>query len=186
MKQAQGKRESDAAAVVAAAEEAAGGQAQGQLAPGEVRLSTGVVVRVRPMSRDVYEDILSRFKEPEVPYWTNPEKGRTEENPSDPDYVRARRQYTAQVNRALKLAVYALAVDIVHVPEGADGPESPGWQERLRLSGLASGDSALAHVVDWLRFYAAKADEDSDELLRVAGRMIGVREADAQAALKSV
>jgi hypothetical protein len=168
------------ATVIAAAE-----GARAELAAGEVRLSTGVVVHIHALARDVYDDLLERFPEPAVPV-EDTGKGRLEENPSDPAYQAALREHARRINRAARFAIFTLATEVVSVPDPAWGPDGATWLEYRARSGMASGDTPLARKLDWLRFYAAKADADRDAIMVTAGRMLGVLEADALGAMKSV
>lgn len=148
-----------------------------------VTLGTGVVVRVKPISHDTMVSILARFKEPPVPMYYDPERGREIENPDDPDYIEARTRYNIDIAQAMTIAIYALGVELVEVPEDFPGPDDADWLEERRLAGLSSGDSRRARLMDWLR-HKATIGGDNGKIMYAAGRATGTMEGDAAAAMK--
>lgn len=159
--------------------EVAGGE------PGVITLSNGVVLRIKAISKDAYLDVMARFEEPSPPVVLS-QKGRKEANPNDPAYKKAVSQYRINLARGITLAVYAMGVELISVPDNVRGPFDEDWREELRLSGLSSGESERAQVMDWLRHFAAKNTLDNQAIMLAAGRMLGTPEADVQDATKSL
>lgn len=153
--------------------------------PGVITLSNGVVLKIKAVSKEAYLDVLARFEEPRPPIALT-QKGRKEANPNDPEYKRQLQQYRVNLARGITLAVYAMGVELISVPDGVRGPFDEDWLEELRLSGLASGTSERAMVMDWLRHYAAKSTLDNQAIMLAAGRMLGTPEQDVQEATKSI
>ena len=170
-------------AVVAAAEELAGA---GALDAGVLRLSTGVVVRAVGVPRAVFLRIMRKFEEPRPPVEVDPDKGRAEENLSNPDYLRALQAYRLQLAQAINDASLLLGVEIVSTPDGFPGPDDAGWLAERDLAGISSGDSAAARKLDWLTAKAARTDLDYLSIMRAVGRATGTPEADVQEAVKRV
>lgn len=169
-------------AALGAAQESASAQRDER----EVTLSTGVVIRVGFVPREIWGSINTRLPEPQPPIWRDPERNRETPNANDPEYLEKRAEWSMQIRRAFEAALYVLAVQVVSVPDGLPGPNDAVWLERLRLSGMASGDSADAHRLDWLRLVGAPLVEDWAAVMKVAGRFVGVPEVDVAEATKSV
>lgn len=153
---------------------------------GEVTLSTGVVVRGRPVPDEVLARVFKRARdnEPKVPMWTDPAKGREEPNPNDPDYLEAKRRAATDLAMFSANALIMYGVEVVSIPDGFAGPDSPEWRDELALSGMASGAGAVGRLFDWLTIKAAPHERNL--LLRIAGRATGTLEVDVDEATKSV
>lgn len=167
--------------VIEAAEEIASAEVQ----PGGLTLSTGVVVRAKPMSKQVYVKVLRKFPPPTVPVVYMPDKEREEENPSDPEYLRALQEQRITSALAIGDAAQVLGLEVVSIPEGFPGPGSPEWLEERDLLGLSSGDSSAARRLDWMKYKAAPADDDYKAIMLAVGRATGTPEADVTEAVKS-
>lgn len=167
--------------VLEAAEEIARAQEEGE----GLVLSTGVVVRARPMSKQVYVAVLRKFPAPTVPRVYVADKEREEENPNDPAYLAAVRQREIDSAFAVTDAALLLGLEVVSVPEGFPGPDDPAWLEERELLGLSSGDTASARRLDWLKYKAAPDDADFKAVMLAVGRRAGTPEADVTAAIKS-
>ena len=95
---------------------------------GVVTLSTGVRARLVPVSINLVRDAAMRVPDPEVPKFLNEEKGREEENPNDPAYLKA------VAEAAEKRATAGMDAAILFGVELADGlPENDGWLRKLKF-----------------------------------------------------
>lgn len=91
-------------------------------------LSTGVRVRLVPVSAALLSEVTSRIKDPQVPLWRNEDKGRDEPNPSDPEYLRELDEASTKRGMAAMDAMVMFGVDLV------DGvPEDDSWLKKLRF-----------------------------------------------------
>ena len=56
---------------------------------GRITFSTGVVLGTQPIPRRFIRDLYDIFekRKPQIPTFMNPQKGREEPNPADPDYI---------------------------------------------------------------------------------------------------
>jgi len=96
--------------------------------PGEVVLSTGVRVRLRPVPAWLVQEAQSRVEDPAVPNWRNPDKDREEPNPSDPTYLAAMVKAQARRAEAATDVMVLYGVELVDaVPPDAD------WLPKLRF-----------------------------------------------------
>lgn len=96
--------------------------------PGEVTLSTGVRVRLRPVPAWLVQETQNHVLDPEVPIWHNPDKGRDEPNPADPAYLAALQR--AQARRA-EAGTDVLVLYGVELVDGV--PPDEDWLPRLRF-----------------------------------------------------
>lgn len=163
-------------------------QGTGQLAQGEARLSTGVVIRGKAAPREVLMRAYERIARdaPPVPMWLNPDKGREEPNPDDPDYLAANKQHEARAALAIRRALIMYGVQVVSVPDGLPDVDSEDWREEVEVSEMSSGHSPLVRLYDWLTIKAGPTEDDYKLLFFVAGSANGTLEVDAAAAMKSV
>lgn len=90
-------------------------------------LSTGVRVRIHPVSTALLDEVANRIKDPDVPMWHNEDKGRDEPNPNDPTYNRQLADANRQRGVAVMDAMVMFGVELV------DGvPETDEWLTKLR------------------------------------------------------
>jgi len=93
----------------------------------EVRLSSGVRVRVNPVSGWLIEDVTAGIKNPPVPVWHNPDNERDEENPNDPGYLQAISDVRQKRIEAVLDTVVLFGMELV------DGmPKDDMWLQKLR------------------------------------------------------
>jgi hypothetical protein len=102
--------------------------AQGQGGEGIVTLSTGIRVRLHPVSSSLVEEMRAAVKMPPVPKVWIEAKEREEENPNDPRYMEA----VEEANRKKADAMFdALVMFGIELLDGL--PESDQWLRKLRL-----------------------------------------------------
>lgn len=90
-------------------------------------LSTGVVVRIKPVSSLLIQAVTSKIPDPVVPIWHDENTGRDTPNPLDPAYVAAMERATQERGVAALDAMILMGVELV------DGlPEDNRWLKRLR------------------------------------------------------
>lgn len=156
-----------------------------------VTLKSGVVLEITGITPETYTSIQRRFEssEPRPPVVEIKGKGRREENPSDPDYIRAHNAWELQKSLGLLQAIYSFGTRVVVVPEGLIGPDSEEWAEEWRLSEMGVTNSAKELFVGWLKHKATHFNKEEFAQERVAifnaaARMMGVSEADIAEAAK--
>lgn len=94
----------------------------------EFALSTGVVVRLHPVSSSLVEEMKSAVKMPPVPKVWIEAKEREEENPNDPQYIEAVEECNAKRSDAIFDALCMFGVELV------DGlPEDDSWIKKLKM-----------------------------------------------------
>lgn len=93
-----------------------------------VTLSTGVMVRLHPVSSSLVEEMKNAYEMPPVPVVFIPEKEREEENPNDPKYIDEVERVQSKRADAILDALVTFGVELV------DGlPEDSSWLKRLKL-----------------------------------------------------
>ena len=92
-----------------------------------ITLSTGYVVRLKPVAAVLIQEAQAKIKEPVVPT-QKLDDGRTTENPQHPDYIQAQRM--AYLARA-QAGIDTMVLFGVELPEGL--PEDEGWLKKLRF-----------------------------------------------------
>jgi hypothetical protein len=91
-------------------------------------LSTGVVVRLHPVSSSLVEEMKGAVKMPDVPKVWIEAKEREEENPNDPQYIEQVEACTAKRADAIFDALCMFGVELV------DGlPDDDSWLKKLRM-----------------------------------------------------
>ena len=149
-----------------------------------VTLSTGVVLRVKKVSRNLIADIIARHAPPSVPLYYNEEKGRQEENPDDPEYLSALQMYRARLGNDINNAIILDGTEIESVPEALEPMTSSRWLERMRLKGY-NVDGQDARYLYWVKFVAADdSTDDFRKLIEGVKRQMGILETDVQASVK--
>lgn len=157
--------------------------AKATLDPCLVELSSGVVLRAKPVPSSLFGDIVARYPAPEPPVVFIPDKGREEENPDDPGYLQRVQANNAAIAKAMSDAVWLLGTEVESLPKGFPSVESPVWQEELRLLGYDL-KSPRARYLAWVKFKAGPELQDYQAVWKAVGRLTGVTEADTQAAVR--
>lgn len=94
----------------------------------EMITSSGVRIKLVPVSTALIDEVTSRIHDPEIPMWHNEAKDRDEPNPSDPNYLRA----VEAANRERGVAVLdAMCMFGVELLDGL--PEDSGWLAKLKF-----------------------------------------------------
>jgi antitoxin component of MazEF toxin-antitoxin module len=147
-----------------------------------VALSSGATIRVKPIPRAVWRRVLRSVDEPAVPLWTDSE-GRTEPNPSDPDYLAALDSADRLRYERLSRLMLAAGLELVD-PGPLDTPEDEGWSSALREAGLDVATSGRERWRDWLELYAMVTDEDLVQTFTAAQRAVGLLEWEVLTAMR--
>lgn len=138
---------------------------------GETILSTGIRAKLTPLAPALLQSVLAAIKEPPVPKFFNEDKGRDEENPADPDYLKAVQETALQRNKAALEAAIMFGVELL------DGlPDDDQWISRLRFlekRGLldlsdVNFEDPMEKEFAYKRFVAV-TNSDYEQLSRLSG-----------------
>jgi hypothetical protein len=149
-----------------------------------VTLSTGVQLKIKPVSKHFIFQVTSKFKKPEVPMYMNEAKGRMEENPSHPDYLEAQEQYIIDVVDATNDLVLMRGTEIHAIPDSVIKPNSKAWKSEMKILGLPMIDDERYRYLSWVKAIAATTDSDLSILMEEIGRLTGVPESDVEQAVE--
>ncbi len=145
--------------------------------------NNGVVIKLKRVNRMIVLDAVRQIQDPKPPVQFIEDKGRTEENPNDPDYIAAKQQ--SDFDRGmLTINVYlTFGTQVVSIPDGMYMPETHDWSEDLESLGMKIAPKGRARYASWLKYYALNEDEVNELSLR-AMRFAGVTlEVDTAAAV---
>lgn len=98
-------------------------------ASGEFTLSTGVKVRLTPVSMSLLSESQATIPDPPVPTWFNEAKDKNEPNPDDPAYLKAVSAAEEKRNRVALDAMIMFGVDLL-----GPVPEDSEWIPKLKFS----------------------------------------------------
>jgi hypothetical protein len=131
----------------------------------EIRtLSTGVKVRITPVSASLISEVTTRYKYPKVPTFFNEDKGRDEENPVHPDYLAAKEDVD---NLRVQGAMDAMALFGVELLDGV--PEDGVWVKKLKLLGIEFDENDPVERDFYYKKHIALAGPDFALLGRISG-----------------
>lgn len=126
---------------------------------GIIVLSTGVRARIRTVSASLLDEVVASVPEPEIPLWTNPEDGKTIENPSHPEYQQALRA----CNRARgKVSIDALVMFGLELVDPL--PEDGLWLRKLAFLPVNLDEFDLEDPFDLEFLYKKYIAVGSDDL----------------------
>jgi len=121
---------------------------------GIVVLSTGVRAKISPVSASLIDEVTARVKDPVVPMWENPDKGRKEPNPSDPLYLAALNEAERERGKAAMDALVMFGVELVDPI-----PDDEEWLDKLKFLGVVEDEalSPMARAFAYKKFIAVSA-----------------------------
>lgn len=145
--------------------------------------SSGVKFKLKRISMFLIKDITDQIPEPKTPTWFNEDKGRTEENPNDPDYKAAVDKITYKKSMTALEAICMLGTDIISLPPDMESPESDGWVEGLKELGIEVPDRKRPRYLHWVKYTGVLSESEMAELCAQVVRLSGgTVEADVQQA----
>jgi hypothetical protein len=135
----------------------------------EVITRDGVKLKIRAVPSLVVLAIQKQCNEPAVPIFRNEEKQRDEENPNDPNYIRAVKDYNEKVGELTTQAYLANGIEVVEpLPDGIYSLDDDKWAEGLKLVGLDIPDEGIARKVAYLRWYLIPDEDVADIIGKIA------------------
>lgn len=151
-----------------------------------ITLSNGIVFRCKPVPPYVVRSAGKNVPKPEPPMLEREDRGRSEPNLSDPEYLQAYSDWLNLLSEASLDAFLLLGTEIVELPEGVARPEEDTWLPNLEFLGVeVDASSERARYLSWLRYYAITSTSDLMLLTSTIAKKSGVREGDVNSALDS-
>jgi len=151
--------------------------------PGEVVLSTGVRVRLRPVPAWLVQEAQARVEDPPVPNWHNPDKDRDEPNPNDPDYLLGITRANVKRAEAVTDVAMLCGVELVDAI-----PPDNVWLPKLRFlekrGALSLGNYDLTDELEKTFVYIKYVAMGSDDFTYLA-KLAGLSGEDVDRAVRS-
>ena len=148
---------------------------------------SGLKLKLKKVSRYIALEIGNKIPVPDVPTWVNEDKGREEENPNDPDYLKAVQK--ANYDRAMLVttSTIALGTEITTLPTDMVGPDDDEWLEVLEALDIqVEVKNKRLRYCAWLKYIGLPNGTEFDELTMKVLRYSGlVSEEDVQKAQDS-
>lgn len=148
-----------------------------------LKFSSGVVLERVSFPRTVMYEILKTFKAPKVPTYFNPEKEREEENPLDPDYIKATEEQEAQIVMALMDLGIIKGTKIKVVPKTVEKLDSETWVEENEALGIVIPKNARLRYLQWVKLVAVSEEGDMARLADFVLPTYGVTEKSTETAM---
>lgn len=153
---------------------------------GQVKLSSGIVLQLKPVPPNLLREVSLQYPDPEVPVVYIESKDRTEPNPNDPDYLRAKEQMLLQRMRASIETLILVGSEPISVPDGMYEVDDDGWMEDFDILGIKPDISTpRRRYLAWLKLYALQTELDIGIVQMGVQRLSGVTEIEVMRALRS-
>lgn len=153
----------------------------------EFELSNGIVLTLKPVPPLLLEAVLGEYKLPDPPKVYMEEKGRDEENPSDPNYLKEIARLAEQQSLAIQDLCLAVGTTIKTIPEDYFGPNDDGWIAQIEFAQKYSGaefrierEDKVKRYLCWLRFYALETSADVALAIGLPQQLAGIREGEIE------
>lgn len=145
-----------------------------------VALSTGVILKVKSVSRMLLGDLMRKYERPKPPLVFNKDIGRQEENVNDPDYKARINKYDTDVAMGVVDVMIMMGTELKSVPKGISALDSD-WDDGYDALGINVG-SGKKRYLNWVKHIAAPDDEDVNNIINAIGKLSGVAEDDVNTA----
>jgi hypothetical protein len=142
--------------------------------------TTGIVFKLKPVAPMLIMDAQRKFKEPIPPKIPNFDKGDgadapLEENPNDPDYLRAMDAYRQHIGEVANAIFLTRGIDIVSVPDGIDKVDDAEWAEEVKeFAELDVPAVGRRRLYCWLKYVALTSMVDFQGLMNKLTTLGGV------------
>lgn len=151
----------------------------------EFTLSNGIVLKIKSVPPFLVQAVQNEFKTPPPPKVMIEEKGREEENPNDPAYLRLLEELEEKQNLAINDLFLAAGTEVLSVPDGYFKPEQDDWIAVVEFAQNITGtdihvdrDNPIKRYLHWLRFYALETGADVALATRLPMELAGIREGE--------
>lgn len=158
----------------------------------EYELTNGIVLRLKPVPPLLIQAVNNEFAPITVPTVFLEDKGRKEENPNDPAYLKSVEEQEERQSLAIQDLVFAVGTEVISVPDGYFKPEEDGWIASVEFANKITGgdlkierDDPLKRYLYWLRFYALETTNDVVLVNSLPNMLAGIRENEVEDLINS-
>lgn len=143
-----------------------------------ITLSTGVVLKLKPVSKWLIKSVNNQFEQPEVPTQYIKDLGKEVENPSHPKYKEAMERYMVEIGNATTDVCILRGTELLEKPDDVIGHESEECALEMKTLGFKDTENLRSRYLYWVKYIAAPLDNDMNRLMGALGRLTGIAEAD--------
>lgn len=143
-----------------------------------ITLSTGVVLKLKPVSKWLIQAVNRQFKRPTVPKQYVKSAGKDVENPMHPKYKDDMEKYLVDIGNATTDVCILRGTEIIEIPQNLFHYDSKECASEMKALGFKLTDNNSARYLYWVKYVAAPLDRDMNLLMGALGRLTGVAEAD--------
>lgn len=158
----------------------------------EFTLSNGIVLTIKSVPPILVQAILKEFEPPPPPKVYMEEKGRDEENPNDPNYLRELAALEERQSTAINNLYLGVGTTFKSVPEGYFSPEEDGWIEKVEFAANLTGSHVnidkqpgVKRYLCWLNYYAMETATDMLLCQGLPLQLAGIREGEVEEVVES-
>jgi len=144
----------------------------------ELTLKSGVKLLLKEVPPYAIWAAIEKLEEPILPIVMMEAKGREEENPFDPEYLEAVKEFEAKRANVIHELMWVFGSKLLEVPEGMAGPEDDEWTEQLEYLGINLGTTKGERYVQWLKYCAITHADDIEAFNVAQARLGGATEED--------
>lgn len=161
-----------------------GGKDEPQDESQRVELSTGVVLRVRPVPPYLVRRRTATLPRPAPPKIFLEDKGIEEENPDHPQYRRDLEDWEDRTRELGQEVLFVAGTEVEFVPEGLFRPEEDGWLELLQHFDIEVNlATPRDRYYSWLQSHAIGSAWDITKLYLALRKVSGISEEEVQEAI---
>lgn len=135
--------------------------------------STGIRFKLKKVSNLLILDATKKIPVPAVPVVFLEDKGREEENPSDPLYIQRMTDYNSERGLLTSTLILAYGTEVISMPEGYIPFECDDWADDLKEFGISVPIKGRARYATWIKYHLIQNDQDMGDLLKAVMRFSG-------------
>lgn len=158
----------------------------------EFELSNGIILKIKSVPPFLVQAVQQEFKTPRPPKVYIEEKGREEENPNDPEYLRTLQELEEKQDLAVNDLFLGAGTTVLSVPEGYYLPEQDEWIDVVEFAQNITGkeihierNDKIKRYLHWLRFYALETGGDIALATSLPMQLAGIREGEVEEVMES-
>lgn len=141
---------------------------------------------MKPVPPLLLNAIANSIPEPQVPKIWMEEKGREEENPDHPAYLKALSDRANEIGMRIIEATLLVGTELVSIPDGIAKPSDNSWIKRVELTGkILNQNDKDERYLTWLRFYAVETQEDLNKINSIPLQLAGIQEVEVETAIET-
>lgn len=161
-------------------EDAMEGQVADAQRPDRFVTSNGITFKLKPVAPLLVLDAQKQLIEPTPPKIPNYDKGMgedapLEENPNDPDFLRAHMDYRQKVGEVSNAIFLTRGTELLEVPDGIEKPDDEEWAlEVEEFTAIKVPKVGRRRYYCWLKYVALTSMNDFQALLNKLTALGGV------------